>query len=107
MHRLLLCPPMEMQIDHVNGNKLDNRKSNLRTCTASENQHNQGLQINNTSGYKGVIWIVSRDLWRAQIKINSKQIYLGYFKNPNDAARAYNGAAIKLHGEFACLNKIP
>lgn len=94
------------EIDHVNGNGLDNRRVNLRFASRSENCSNCRPSRNNRSGYKGVHWHKGAKKWRSQIKTNGKRIHLGYFENKNDAARAYNEAAIRLHGSFARLNTI-
>jgi hypothetical protein len=84
---------------------LNNHKSNLRECTHAENTRNrQRMNKNNTSGLKGVFWIKNASLWRAQIKVDRKIIYLGYFKDKIKAAFAYNEAATKYHGEFASFN---
>ena len=96
----------EHEVDHRNGNKLDNRKSNLRICSRSENQMNRGKQKNNTSGFKGVSQIKMNQKWVAYIKVNYKRIYIGCFLKKVDAARAYNMAALKYHGEFGLLNKV-
>lgn len=106
MHRQIIGAPPDLQTDHVNHNTLDNRKENLRVCTRSQNNHNHGLSRNNTSGYKGVSWKSNRGKWYASIGINGVGIYLGMFTNKDDAARAYNEAATRLHGEFALLNKL-
>jgi len=106
MHRLIMNLKKDQIIDHINGNGLDNRKSNLRLCSNKENARNRGKNINNTSGYKGVTWSKEKNKWNARICFNYKDIYLGDYKNIKDAARAYNEAAIKYHGEFAYLNEI-
>jgi hypothetical protein len=107
MHRLITNNnDSKMHTDHKNNNPLDNRIENLRICTNSQNQMNTKVQINNTSGFKGVTWNKIVKKWVAQIKLNNKLINLGYYINPIDAARAYNEAALKYHGEFAHLNKI-
>lgn len=93
-------------VDHVNQCTLDNRKINLRICTHTQNLHNRGKNINNTSGHKGVTWCKRYKKWRSKIWLNSKCHHVGYFTNIMDAAKAYNEAAIKFHGEFANLNKI-
>jgi formate-dependent nitrite reductase cytochrome c552 subunit len=107
MHRLIINNnDSKMHTDHKNNNPLDNRRENLRICTNSQNQMNTKVQINNTSGFKGVVWNKIAKKWVAQIKLNNKLKNLGYYINIKDAARAYNAAAIKLHGEFAKLNEI-
>jgi len=93
----------KQRIDHKNRHPLNNRKSNFRFCTHTENMMNRPKQKNNTSGFKGVDRVGER--WRAKIKINQKLIHLGTFISKNEAARAYNKAATKHFGEFACLNR--
>lgn len=102
MHHLILNPPNGVFIDHKNGNGLDNQRSNLRFATASQNQCNRGKQKNSTSGFKGVH--KDKDRWRSEIKINRKMKNLGRFKNPEEAAKAYDKAAKRYHGEFAYSN---
>ena len=92
--------------DHRNEKKLDNRRSNLRAATTSQNRGNEGLRRNNTSGYKGVCWSKFANKWVAYIKVNYKRYHLGYFKRKTDAAKAYNKAARKYFGRFAKLNKV-
>ena len=104
LHRELLRAKKGEIIDHINGDKLDNRRSNLRICTISENAQNSRLPINNLSGYKGVTWHKVKMKWLAQIMKDGKQHFLGYFLNAEDGARAYNEAAMRLHGEFASIN---
>jgi hypothetical protein len=107
LHRFLLnITNSSLHIDHINNNSLDNRKINLRVCTRDENLRNRKVNLNNKSGYKGVYWSKAGKKWASSIGINKKIIYLGLFTNPKEAARAYNAAAIKLHGEFAKLNEI-
>ena len=93
------------QTDHRDRDKLNNRKSNLRKCFPSGNSQNRGKNKNNTSGYKGVWRHKQNKTWEAGIGVNRKIIYLGCYKEKKDAAKAYNKAALKYHGEFACLNK--
>jgi hypothetical protein len=107
MHRLVANNNSKMHTDHCNGDSLDNRKENLRICNASENLMNQKKHLNNKSGYKGVgKYNNNKSKFRSQISCNGKFIHLGYYKTKEDAAKAYNAAAIKYHGEFANLNKI-
>ena len=100
MHQEIMKTPRGMETDHINRNSLDNRKDNIRICTCSQNQMNRGKQNNNTSGYKGVFWHKRVEKWMAQIRVNRKQIYLGYFNTKKDAALAYTGAAKQYFGEF-------
>lgn len=104
MHRLIMNAPPEKDVDHINGNGLDNRESNLRLCVQSQNGANRGLGRNNTSGFKGVSYHQARKYWKAEIKVNYKPIFLGRFDKAEDAARAYDRAAIEYFGEFAFLN---
>jgi hypothetical protein len=108
MHRLIMKPDKDMLIDHLDGNTFNNQKKNLRICTHSENMRNSKIPINNTSGYKGVSLIKNTitEKWMATIRFNNKKNYLGSFNDPVDAARAYNAAALKYHGEFAHVNII-
>jgi hypothetical protein len=106
MHRLILKTPSKIQVDHIDGNGLNNQKSNIRNCNRSQNQMNRINQANNTSGYKGVTWNSHVGSWQAQLKVGGKQLYLGCHKNILNAAVAYNDAAIKHFGEFARLNII-
>jgi hypothetical protein len=98
---------MGLDVDHINGNPLDNRKCNLRVVSHQENCFNRKLSKNNSTGYKGVSIFRPNGKYKASIKVNYKQIHLGYFETPEDAALAYNNAATKYFGEFARLNEIP
>lgn len=93
-------------VDHVDRNPLDNRKSNLRLATPSQNLANRRLDHRNTTGYKGVSKISKQNLWSAQIQCNREYIRLGLFKSSKMAALAYNFAAEKYFGEFAYFNKV-
>src|SRR5690606_19356654 len=110
MHRAILGSLHEElktdHVDHIDGNSLNNSKANLRVCNHSQNQANARLRTDNTSGYKGVSFLASNNVWVASIKIRGKQTYIGRFNTPETAALAYNEAAIRLHGEFARLNVI-
>ena len=106
MHRFITDCPTNMSIDHIHGNKTrnNNRKNNLRICTAQENGMNVGLQSNNTSGCTGVIWNKHRNTWMATIKYNNKRIYLGSYKIFEDAVKARKEAEDKYFGEFSYDN---
>lgn len=91
-------------VDHINGNGLDNRRSNLRSATTAENQRNARRRSDNTSGFKGVHWDAAQRRWKAQISVGGKRLSRGRYPTAEDAARAYDRAARELHGEFATLN---
>jgi hypothetical protein len=102
LHRILIQHVEGFEIDHKNQNKLDNRKENLRIVTGQQNRFNRNKNKNNTSGFKGVH--KTRWGWRACIRINKEDKYLGLFSSSEEAARAYDNAAKELCGEYACLN---
>lgn len=104
MHRFLMNAQKGQEIDHINQNKLDNRKSNLRACTRAENMRNTKKRSQNTSGYKGVTWHDLRKKWAARLKYNYQDIHIGLYNTPIEAARAYDAKAKELFGEFASLN---
>lgn len=104
MHKLLLSSSRECPVDHINMNKLDNQKANLRNVSLRQNAINRGKQVNNKSGFKGVYWRVDKRMWQAGIHVYGKTFYLGIFKNILDAAYAYDNAARRVFGEFARLN---
>lgn len=106
MHRAIMNPPDNKQIDHINHNTLDNRRENLRICTRSNNQMNRGLQSNSTTGYKGVCFDKYKQRFISYLKLNGKQIRFGYCHTPEEAARRYNKAALEMFGEFAMLNDL-
>lgn len=105
MHREVLSAS-GLDTDHVNGNRLDNRRSNLRTASRSQNLANSRKHRDNTSGYKGVYWSKKEHKWIARICVNYKTTRVGAFDDVQDAARAYNAKALELVGEFARLNEI-
>ena len=106
IHRLIMNEPENMQIDHIDGNGLNNQKNNLRIVTQSQNQMNKISAKNSSSQYKGVCFVKSRNKWLSSICINKRNYNLGNFKNEEDAARAYNEAAQKYFGEYAHLNEV-
>ncbi|GAJ01158.1 unnamed protein product [marine sediment metagenome] len=107
MHRAILNPPLGSDSDHINGNGLDNRRTNLRVCTHAENCQNRRKPTGCSSRYKGVSWRKRTRKWRAYIWINGRQKQLGCFDEEEEAARAYNKEALEQFREFAQLNVIP
>lgn len=105
MHREILRAPKKVPTDHINGNGLDNRKSNLRLCTSRQNSFNRGASRINTTGFKGVIkkW---NNSFVAEIRSHPNVHHLGTYKTAREAAVAYDEAALRLHGEFAKTNKM-
>lgn len=106
MHRLIMNTPEKMLTDHINMNKLDNRRANLRVCTKAENMRNKLKTKSNISGYKGVSWVKERKKWTAHIMKDYKGFNLGYFEDKIEAVKAYNNKAKELFGDFAKLNII-
>lgn len=106
MHRLILATQEGDFCDHVDGDRLNNQKSNLRLCTFAENMFNKGAYRTNTSGFKGVVWEKESQKWAARIALNKKRITIGRFHTKEQAALAYNEAALKYHGAFAHLNTV-
>lgn len=101
MHRLIIGDTNGLEVDHINRNRLDNRRSNLRLCTSHQNKLNMKLRIDNTTGYKGLRWRDDVKSWRVNVKIKGKEIQIGYFKNKKDAVRARKDAEAKYYGAFA------
>lgn len=106
IHRLVMNAPNNMCIDHINHNTFDNRKSNLRIATASQNAMNHILGVANTSGTTGVVWVKSRNNWKAEIKLNGKTIYLGSFDKFDDAEKTRKEAEEKYFGEYSYDNSM-
>lgn len=96
--------PGTMLVDHIDGNPHNNRRQNLRLATARQNQCNQKIRSDNTSGAKGVSWCKNRQKWQAGIYINGKRKALGRFDTKEEAFSAYKQAALLFHGAFARLN---
>jgi hypothetical protein len=105
IHRLIMDAPKGLVVDHINHDKLDNRKINLRICTQSENMANMN-KISGASKFKGVFFTRNSKKPYAKICYNYKQIHLGTFDTELEAAQAYNTKALELFGEFAHINKI-
>ncbi len=102
MHRLLMMPPIGFVVDHIDGNGLNNQRSNLRLATPSQNNANRRIVVKSFSKFLGVD--CRKGIWRSRISINHTSMVLGYFDLEIDAAKAYDEAAKKYHGEFATLN---
>jgi hypothetical protein len=104
MHRQLIPDvPAGLVIDHINADGLDNRHANLRLATVAQNAANSRPR-KSRAGLKGVTFAKGKNRWRASIVANGSRIHLGYFRDPRDAAKAYDAAAKKYFGEFAYLN---
>lgn len=107
MHHIIIKVLPGLEIDHINGNGCDNRRSNLRLCTHKQNSRSCEKHTRNASSkYKGVCWYKKQRKWRAYIQTAREFIHLGYFDVENDAAHAYNVAALNYFGEFAKPNVI-
>lgn len=110
MHTLLLSPPPEMFVDHVDGNGLNNQRSNLRLATNAQNQANQNARQGGTSRFKGVYYDrhhKGQKPWRARITKAGRKYSLGRFATEEEAARSYDAAAKEIFKEFANLNLPP
>lgn len=99
LHRVVLDVP---RVDHINGDGLDNRRANLRSASHADNMRNARLRSDNTSGFKGVSR--SGDKWSASLHLDGRHLSLGAFSDPEQAARAYDAAALEHFGPFARLN---
>lgn len=100
----IISRPKGLEVDHINGDKLDNRKINLRLVTRSQNLTNQQVYRRNNFGYKGIVKYGDR--WLARIRVKNKLINLGVYKELKIAALAYNIGSIGYHGEFGSRNKL-
>lgn len=98
LHREIMQPPDNMQVDHIDGDGLDNRRANMRIVTRQQNQRNMRTPCNNSSGAKGVSWHYQTKKWQAHIRLNGKGHYLGLFYSIQEAAAAYAAASKKYHG---------
>ena len=105
MHREIMGMGAEEVCDHVNGEGLDNRKVNLRGASRAENSWNTGKsRVRSRSKYKGVAWDKRDEKWEVRISVKGKRIYIGRFEDEEQAARAYDAAAVKYHGRYARVN---
>jgi hypothetical protein len=107
MHREIIQVPSELDVDHVDRDRLNNQRINLRACTSSQNCCNQKKHFDaKSSKYKGVHWNKHHKRWRVKLVVSGKRFDIGAYKTEEEAALAYNKAAIKHHKVFAVLNKI-
>lgn len=109
MHRVILGVPPGIEVDHINGDGLDNRRCNLRMANRLENTRNRRLDADNTTGFKGIRLKPDTPRarpWEARIPINGRRVSLGHFATAEEAARAYDNAALRFFGEFARTNKM-
>lgn len=104
MHRLVMNAPSGVNVDHANGNPLDNRRQNLRFCNQSQNNANGRMGRGTTSRYRGVFWDKARNRWRVSIQVRGRNNNIGRFTDETEAAKRYDVAAREAFGEFATLN---
>jgi hypothetical protein len=102
LHRVLMNAQRGQLVDHINGNRLDNRRANLRLVTRSQNQWNRRPNAKGSSPYKGVCW--HRKGWMSRIRVHERRLHLGYYPTPELAAQVYDAAARRLFGLYAQLN---
>lgn len=105
MHRFLMHDPKDMHVDHIDGNRLNNRRENLRVTTPQQNQSNRRNGYGK-SRYVGVAWEESHERWKVTVMHEGKQHYVGVYRDEVEAAKAYNVASIRLRGEHAGTNLI-
>ncbi|AFM40318.1 AP2 domain-containing protein [Desulfosporosinus acidiphilus SJ4] len=106
LHRFLINAPADLQVDHINNIKVDNRKSNLRLATNKENRRNEGLRKSNSTGAKGVNFDKRRKKYRAYITVDGRYIHLGYYSTIEKASIAYDHSAEQYFDEFARPNDL-
>lgn len=104
LHLSLVSAPPKFEVDHKDGNRLNNQRSNLRIVTHAQNMMNRKLGRNSSTGFKGVDFHKSSNLFRARIYANRKGFSLGYFKDAQSAHNAYKAASIRHHGEFGRIS---
>lgn len=100
LHRLLVAASSDLHVDHIDGNRLNNRRGNLRLATRHQNMQNQKLATHNTSGLKGAGWSKSKGKFRSRIVAFGKEYHLGFYNSAEEAHAAYARASAKLHGAF-------
>ena len=101
MHNWILKTPVGKEADHINGNRSDNRRCNLRIVTHAENSCNKGIRTDNRSGFPGVWYDKSRKRWTAELMLHQKKVWLGRFKELSDAIEARKDAEQQFFGHFA------
>lgn len=107
LHRVITNCPVGMEVDHIDGNRLNNRRENLRICTRAQNAKNKKFYAKySTTGFKGVVWRPEMKKYMVSIRHNGPKKHIGYFNDLIEAALAYNKVALELHGEFARLNEL-
>lgn len=107
LHRLIMnVSGWHNCVDHINGDGLDCRRSNIRLCTRGQNAMNLKIRVDNSSGYKGVYFNQQRKKYAAQIQIDKKTKFLGLFHTKEEAAEKYNEYALMYYGEFSSINKL-
>ncbi len=109
LHRHILGTPAKkgLEGDHINRNRLDNKRKNLRWAANHQNKINSGLSVRNKSGFKGVSWNKAKQKWRVSACFKNKEKEYGHFDDIAEAAKKYNEVVARLHGDFAYLNEIP
>lgn len=106
LHRFILNAPPNLEVDHINGNKLDCRKSNIRLCSRKQNVRSVPKRKDTTNKYKGTHFLKHRNKWISRIQIDGKRINSGYFNTEKEAAERYNSLAKRFFGDYAKLNII-
>lgn len=101
LHRVIMGEPAGLEVDHIDGDGLNNLRCNLRVATKSQNMHNAKRPSHNTSGVKGVSWCKRRGNWVARVTLHGKLVWSRHFAQKEDAASAYAEALQRHHGEFA------
>lgn len=105
MHRFLTPCPKGKQVDHIDGDRLNNCRDNLRICTLAENRSNSGRYTTNTSGHRGIQWRSDKKKWRARIFHDKKEYFLGYFADKDKAVEVWRRVAKLLYGEFVNFDR--